>query len=123
MATTLSFIYDIFDENSSADMLEKNTSDRIRSQPERTCTIITAPFSALDSIFCRLDPIAVASTFCQLSLARPLLNFHFWFASSNWSTDISMVQVYSYLKELYQGRCLVADLLSSQFFTSIKEIP
>ena len=37
--------------------------------------------------------IAVASTFRQLSLVRSLLYFHFWFASfasSNWSTDISM---------------------------------
>ena len=39
------------------------------SQPERKCTItvIPAPFATLDSIFCRLDLIAVASTFGHLS--------------------------------------------------------
>ena len=61
MARTFSFIYDRFDGNSSADMLEKSTSDCIRGgkpEPERTCTIIKAPLSikTLDSIFCRLDP-------------------------------------------------------------------
>ena len=36
-------------------------------------------------------------------IGKPLTAvFHFWFASSNWSADISMVQVYSYLKELHQ---------------------
>ena len=78
---------------SQANMLVKSTSDWIRrGKPERTCTIITAPFSFLDSIFCRLDPIAVvASTFRQLSPVRSLLYFQFLFASWNWSTDISMV--------------------------------
>ena len=60
MARTFSSIYDRFDGNSSADMLEKSTSDWIRGgKPARkTCTIIKAPLSikTLDSIFCRLDP-------------------------------------------------------------------
>ena len=110
MARTLSFIYDRFDGNSLADMLEKSTSGEEGSQAERTCTMIKAPFLTLDSIFCGLIPIAVASTFCQLSLVCSLLYFYFWFssfASSNWSTDISMVWVYSYLKELHQGRWLI----------------
>ena len=62
MARTFSFIYDRFDGNSSADMLEKNTSDWIRGgKPARKniiYTIIKAPLSikTLDSVFCRLDP-------------------------------------------------------------------
>ena len=94
MARTLSFIYyDRFDGNSLADMLEKSTSDWIRRRKpaRKKSTIITAPFSTLDSIFCRLDPMAVISTLHQLSLAHSLLYFRFWFASSYWSTDISMV--------------------------------
>ena len=51
---------------------------------------------------CALSQIAVASTFRQLSLVRPLLYFYFWFTSfafSNWPTDISVVWVlHSYLK-------------------------
>ena len=39
----------------------------------------------------RLDPAAVASIFCQLSFVRSLLHFYFWFDSSNWSIDISLV--------------------------------
>ena len=45
--------------------------------------------------------------------------FHFWFASSNLFTDNSMLQVYSCLEELDQGKCLAADQLSSQFFKSV----
>ena len=114
MARTLSFIYHGFDANSFADMLEKRTLDKKRqaSQKEHVLSS-TAPFSSLDSI---VDPIAAASPFGQHSLVRPLLNFHFWFASSNWSSDISMVQVHSYLKQFHQGRCLAVDQLSSQFF-------
>ena len=75
MARTLSFVYDRFDGNSNADILGKarQIGYEEASQPERTFTIITAPLSALDSIFRWLDPIAVASIFGQLSLVRPLL--------------------------------------------------
>ena len=121
MARTLSFIYDRFDRNCLADMLEESTSDCVTGKPAKnTCTIITVPFSTLYSIFYRLDPIAVASTFHQILLFRSLLYFYFWFAFSNWSTDISMDLVYSYLKELHQGRCLVADQLHNIMGLSIK---
>ena len=56
--TFFSFIYDRFDGNSSADMLElaRRIGYEEASQPERTCTIIKAPLSikTLDSIFSHL---------------------------------------------------------------------
>ena len=118
MARTLLFIYGRFDGNSSADMLEKSTSDLIikkrqASQKKHVLSLRRLSQLSTRSIFYRLKPIAVDSTFRQLWLVRSLLYFHFWFASfasSNWSTDISMVQAYSQLKELHQGRCLHGGL-------------
>ena len=93
MARTLSFIYARFDGNFSADMLKHVGLDKKRqaSQKEHVLSLQRLSQLSTRSIFCRLDPIAIASTLRQLSLFRSLLYFQFWFASSNWSTDISMV--------------------------------
>ena len=122
MARTLSFIFDRFDGNSSAGMLEKSTSNWIRrGKPVRKNMYYH--YSAFLSS--RLDLLQSWSprrsfNFPPTFACSPLLYFHFWFASlrssfasSNWSTDIAMVLVYSYLKELHQGRCLLADQLSN----------
>ena len=90
---------------------------RQASQKEHVLSLQCLSQLSTWSIFCRLDPIAIASTFCQLSLVRSLVYFHFWFASfasSNWS----MVYVYSYQNELHQGGCLVADQLSNRVASS-----
>ena len=90
MARILSFIYDRFDGNYLADMLEKKHvgSDKKQASQKKTSTIITEPFSALDWISCRLDSIALALTLGQLLLVRPMPYFYFRFASSNWPTAI-----------------------------------
>ena len=63
MAKTISFIHDRFDGNSSADMLEKSTSDWIRSgKPTRKNMYYhygAFLLSTRSLKFCRLDPIAV----------------------------------------------------------------
>ena len=117
IARTLSFIYGRFDGNSLADIYvgEKHVGldKRQASQKEndyvlsQSLNFIPAPFSALDSIFCRLDPIAVASTFGHLSGAcSPITVFSFLVRFFELAHGHFHGLSLFIPKELHQGRCL-----------------
>ena len=101
------------------DMLEKSTSDWIRrGKPARKN--IYYHYSAFLSS--RLDLLQAwfhsrSFNFPPTSPCSLTAVFSFFvgrlFASSNWSTDIAMVLINSYLKELHQERFLVADQLGN----------
>ena len=99
LQSILQQLYIIIFSESEVWLLSHSSEESLRSaylsSPSR-CQNDTVLFSALDSIFCRLDPIAVASIVrsflvivrpfiwrckaAKVSLVRLLLYFHFWFA-------------------------------------------
>ena len=101
IARSLLIIYGRFDRNS----LCWRTARRI-GKPERTCTIITAPFSAPDSIFCRLHPIVVLQLSANFRLyAHCCISFlvrFFELVNGHFHSAGLFVR-----KELQQGRCLI----------------
>ena len=120
MARIFSFIYDRFDGNSLADMLDKSTSDWIRrGRPARKnmyyhySAFLNFWFDLFQawSLWSHSRSFNFPPAFaCSLIAVFSFLVRFFRF--------FELVHVRSFVKELHQGRCLVADQLSNRVTSS-----